>query len=132
MAGLPSLIEVVKQYVIHSGFNTRTSPLVLEQAVKEDWRKLLFVVFNEDEDFKEINRLEFIKKIITQPMKPELNPKIRQEILEILQEKAAESEILKLNVDYLITRLDDYHRAHSSPMIITSTTALRNAPYVMP
>jgi len=40
-------------------------------------------------------------------MKPELNPKIRQEILEILQEKAAESEILKLNVDYLITRLDD-------------------------
>lgn len=107
LAGLPSLIEVVKQYVIHSGFNTRTSPLVLEQAVKEDWRKLLFVVFNEDEDFKEINRLEFIKKIITQPMKPDLNPKIRQEILEILQEKAAESEILKLNVDYLITRLDD-------------------------
>ncbi|ENX60501.1 MULTISPECIES: P-loop NTPase fold protein [Acinetobacter] len=107
LAGLPSLIEIVKRYIIHDVYNRETSPLVLEQANKEDWHKLLFEVFNEDADFKEIDRLEFIKKIIRQPMKPELNPKIRQEILEILQEKAEESELIKLNVDYLITRLDD-------------------------
>ncbi|OJU84401.1 MAG: KAP family P-loop domain protein [Acinetobacter sp. 39-4] len=107
LAGLPSLIEVVKRYVLHDIYNSETSPIVLEQAAKEDWRKLLFVAFHEDGDFKEISRLELIKKIIRQPIKSELNPKIRKEILEILQEKAEESEILKLNVDYLITRLDD-------------------------
>ncbi|WP_202740377.1 P-loop NTPase fold protein [Acinetobacter sp. 'aerobic (ED)'] len=107
LAGLPNLIEVVKQYVIHDTYNSETSALVLEQADKEDWHKLLFEVFNEDIDFKEINRLDFIKKIITQPIKPDLNPKIRQEILEILQEKATESELIKLNVDYIITRLND-------------------------
>ncbi|MGR0304591.1 P-loop NTPase fold protein [Acinetobacter beijerinckii] len=107
LAGLPSLIEVVKQYVIHELYNTETSALVLEQANKQDWHKLLFEVFNEDADFKEMNKLEFIKKIIRQPIKPDLNPRIRQEILEILDEKAKESELIKLNVDYIITRLDN-------------------------
>ncbi|KXZ65714.1 P-loop NTPase fold protein [Acinetobacter venetianus] len=107
LAGLPSLIDVVKQYVVHSGYNTRTSALVLEQASKEDWRKLLFETINYDEELKEISRLVIIRKMIRQSIEPELNKKIRQEILEILQEKAEESEILKLNVDYLITRLDD-------------------------
>jgi len=107
LAGLPNLIEVVKRYVIHDTYNSETSALVLEQANKGDWYKLLFEVFNEDIDFKEINRLDFIEKIIRQPIKPDLNPRIRQEILEILQEKAKESELIKLNVDYIITRLDN-------------------------
>lgn len=107
LAGLPNLIEVVKRYVIHDTYNSEKSALVLEQADKRDWHKLFFEVFNEDLDFKEIDRLDFIKKIIRQPIKPDLNPKIRQEILEILQEKAKESELIKMNVDYIITRLDN-------------------------
>lgn len=107
LAGLPSLIEVVKQYVVHSGYNTRTSALVLEQASKEDWRKLLFETINYDDELKEISRLVIIRKMIRQSIEPELNPKIRQEILEVLKQKAEESELIKLNVDYIITRLDD-------------------------
>ncbi|MGG2096856.1 P-loop NTPase fold protein [Acinetobacter haemolyticus] len=107
LAGLPSLIEVVKQYVVHSGYNTRTSALVLEQAGKEDWRKLLFETINYDDELKEISRLVIIRKMIRQSIEPELNQKIRQEILEVLKEKAEESELIKLNVDYIITRLDD-------------------------
>ncbi|NAS08444.1 P-loop NTPase fold protein [Acinetobacter haemolyticus] len=85
LAGLPSLIEVVKQYVVHSGYNTRTSALVLEQASKEDWRKLLFETINYDDELKEISRLVIIRKMIRQSIEPELNPKIRQEILEVLK-----------------------------------------------
>jgi hypothetical protein len=107
LAGLPSLIEVIKRYVIDDVYNTRTSLLVLEQASKEDWRRLLFEDVKKDGELREVGKLEIIKKIIKQPIKPDLNPKIRQEILEILQEKAQESEIIKLNIDYLITRLDD-------------------------
>lgn len=105
--GLPKLIDLVEQYLVHNAYNTNTSPLVLERTTKEDWEKLLFEDIKNDIRFADISRLEIIRKMIRQSIKPDLNPKIRQELLEILQEKGRESELIKLNVNYIISRLDN-------------------------
>ncbi len=104
--GLPSLSETVHQYTIQNSWNPEHT-LALEYASKEEWKKLLFDEIPHDERFQYYNSNLIASKMIQQMMKPELNPKIRQIIIEIYEEKGQESEFYKKYMNYLISRLDD-------------------------
>ncbi|ENV18927.1 hypothetical protein [Acinetobacter guillouiae] len=104
--GLPSLSDTVHQYTIQNGWSHK-HVRSLEIASKNDWKKLLFDEIPHDERFQYYNSNLIASKMIQQMMKPELNPKIRQVIIEIYEEKGQESEFYKNYMSYLISRLDD-------------------------
>ncbi|WP_151713718.1 KAP family P-loop domain protein [Acinetobacter bereziniae] len=106
LVGLPSLSDVVHSYLNKNGWNPEHT-LALEYASKDEWKKLLFDEIPHDERFQYYNSNLIASKMIQQMMKPELNPKIRQIIIEIYEEKGQESEFYKKYMNYLISRLDD-------------------------
>ncbi|MCJ8145413.1 KAP family P-loop domain protein [Acinetobacter sp. A3.8] len=105
--GLPPLIDVIDSYVLRGGWNSETDGLVLEKATLNDWFQLLFEEIDQNERFKDTNKLRIIGKILKQKIKPELNPQIKELIYQALDRKAQESEIMQLNVKYIKQRLDE-------------------------
>jgi len=103
---LPKLIDVVYRYIYVESWGTE-HVLALENSNKADWKELLFKEINYDNRFQNINSSQVVKKMISQYMKPEMNSKIKQMIIEIYQEKGKESVFYKRYMDYLILRLDD-------------------------
>ena len=104
--GLPSLLETVHQYTIQNGWSPEHKRS-LEVASTNDWKELLFEKIPNDERFQYVHSNLIASKMIRQAMKPEINPKIRQMIVEIYKEKGQESEFYKKYMDYLISRLDN-------------------------
>lgn len=103
--GLPNLHEVVKRYIINHGWNNKYD-VVLKNSTEQDWYELLFDTIPKDEDFKNIYKAVIIKKMISQSIDPNLNPQIKTYILAALEKKAKESDLMRLNVDYIISTLD--------------------------
>lgn len=104
--GLPTLLETVHQYTIERAWDSEHERC-LEIASKDDWSKLLFEQIPNDERFSYVNSNQIASKMIKQRMKPELNPRIKQMITEIYEEKGKESEFYRNYMNYLISRLDN-------------------------
>ncbi|WP_228200203.1 hypothetical protein [Acinetobacter tianfuensis] len=104
--GLPNLLEVVHSYVINRGWNPE-HVRSLEIATKDDWRILFFEQIPNDARFVYKNSSLVASQMINQHMKPELNPKIKQMIVEIYEEKGRESDFYKNYMNYLISRLNN-------------------------
>lgn len=106
LVGLPQLIDVIHQYLIIQAWSPEDT-LALEHATKEDWEKLLFEQVQKDKRFNNLKSSQIVNKMIYQTMKPELNPRIKQMIIEIYKEKGKESEFYRNYMNYLILRLDN-------------------------
>ena len=103
--GLPSLIEIIYQYVGHSGWNPHTDPQVLRFATKADWKDLIFNGISKDERFKEFHKLGVLRKILNQQMNVELQPQINALIFEVLDDEAKVSNpVRQKNIEYVIKR----------------------------
>ena len=106
--GLPSLIEIIYQYVGHSGWNCHTDSQVLRSATKADWKDLIFNGISKDERFKEFNKLGVLRKILNQQMNVELQPQINALIFEVLDDEAKVSNpVRQKNIEYVIKRLKE-------------------------
>lgn len=106
--GLPSLIEIIYQYVGHSGWNPHTDPQVLRFATKADWKDLIFNGISKDERFKEFHKLGVLRKILNQQMNVELQPQINALIFEVLDDEAKVSNpVRQKNIEYVIKRLKE-------------------------
>lgn len=103
--GLPSLNNVVNKYIINSGWNKKYD-IVLKNSTSQDWYDLLFESIPKDKDLKDIHKTEIITKMINQEIDPSLNSQIKKDILDALERKAKESNIMRLNVNYIISTLD--------------------------
>lgn len=103
---LPKLIEVVYRYIYVESWSSE-HVLALENSKKADWEQLLFKEIPHDKRFQNINSSQVIKKMISQYMKPEMNSKIKQMIIDIYLERGKESVFYKKYMDYLISRLED-------------------------
>lgn len=106
LVGLPQLIDVIHQYLIIQAWSPEDT-LALEHATKEDWEKLLFEQVQKDKRFNNLKSSQIVNKMIYQTMKPELNQRIKQMIIEIYKEKGKESEFYRNYMNYLILRLDN-------------------------
>lgn len=106
--GLPSLIEIIYQYVGHSGWNSHTDSQVLRSATKADWKDLIFNGISKDERFKEFHKLGVLRKILNQQMNVELQPQINALIFEVLDDEAKVSNpVRQKNIEYVIKRLKE-------------------------
>lgn len=103
---LPKLIEVVYRYIYVESWSSE-HVLALENSKKADWEQLLFKEIPHDKRFQNINSTQVIKKMISQYMKPEMNSKIKQMVIDIYLERGKESVFYKKYMDYLISRLED-------------------------
>lgn len=106
LKGLPSLIDVIHQYVNIQSWNSEHT-LGLEYATKSDWKRVLFEQIPNDDRFEFMNSSQVVKKMVHQGMKPDLNSKIRETIIEVYKEKGQESEFYNRYMNYLISRLDN-------------------------
>lgn len=106
LKGLPALIDVIHQYVNIQSWSPEHT-LGLEQSTKENWQHVLFEEILRDERFKYMNSSQVVTKMVHQGMKPDLNSKIRETIIEVYKEKGQESEFYNRYMNYLISRLDD-------------------------
>jgi len=103
---LPKLIEVVYRYIYVESWSSE-HVLALENSKKADWEQLLFKEIPHDKRFQNINSSQVIKKMISQYMKPEMNSKIKQMVIDIYLKRGKESVFYKKYMDYLISRLED-------------------------
>lgn len=105
---LPILIDIFHRYIFQNGWNSQTDSLVIEQANKTDWYNLLFQEIPKDARFKDSNKLQILKKILSQQISSELQPKINALIFEILEDEAQAASLeKKKNIEYVIKRLKE-------------------------
>ncbi len=81
--------------------------IALEGATRNDWKEVLFELIPYDNRFHDMNTSQVVTQMLKQSMKPELNSKIKQMIIDVYKEKGQESEFHQRYMDYLILRLKD-------------------------
>ncbi|MFK8933185.1 KAP family P-loop domain protein [Acinetobacter junii] len=104
--GLPSLVEVIYRYIYVQSWSSE-HVIALEGATRNDWKEVLFELIPYDNRFHDMNTSQVVTQMLKQSMKPELNSKIKQMIIDVYKEKGQESEFHQRYMDYLILRLKD-------------------------
>ncbi len=106
--GLPILRDIVYRYVFQSGWNSQTDSILIGQASKEDWHKLIFMDITNDERFKKSNKFQILRKLLDQQISVDLQPQINALIFEVLEEEAQASDVeRRKNIEYVIKRLKE-------------------------
>ncbi|MCK6599833.1 MAG: hypothetical protein L6Q37_15820 [Bdellovibrionaceae bacterium] len=103
LAGLPSLFDVLKVYILDRGIKNKAN-LVLKNATQNDWDSFIFSESSADIELKEIHKGKIMTIILKQNIDAGVTPLIKQNIEAILLTKlrACTDQFQQKNIEFVI------------------------------